>query len=479
MPDITVRFWAGARRAAGHAEEPLSAHTVGELRELLAGRDELAKICAVASFLVDGQQASDTTRLETGSVVDVLPPFAGGSAGPGDSGRRAGTPLTRFAEKVAIPPVALIGIFGGIFFGFVGLTAAIPVLPSFVRDRYDASNWLVGLVVTAPALAALFIRPVAGALADSRGYRLVMQVGAVIVALGGAAYLLPLGYPGLVVDRLMLGAGEAALFTAGAVWIVSLAPHTRRGQLIGLYGVSMWGGTSVGTFSGAALQRVSFDAVWALCIASPLVGLALISSVPKPERPATVRKPGLLLRPALGPGLALAMAASGYAGLAAFVVLHLSHRGIHSGVVVLSCFSAVYAVTRLFIGHLPDKYGPRRVAFASGVGEATGLLIIAVAPNLAVAVLGSLVMGVGFSLLYPSLALMVMNRADKSQQGAALGAYTSFWDLGLAVWGPLTGVVAGGLGYQAVFVVSAGCVVVTAVLALVIREPAAQTVPVG
>ena len=78
MPDITVRFWAGAQRAAGHAEEALSASTVGELRELLAARDELTKVCAVASFLVDGQQASDTTRLEAGSVVDVLPPFAGG-----------------------------------------------------------------------------------------------------------------------------------------------------------------------------------------------------------------------------------------------------------------------------------------------------------------------------------------------------------------------------------------------------------------
>lgn len=78
VPDITVRFWAGAQRAAGHAEETLSAATVGELRELLAGRDELTKMCAVASFLLDGQQASDATRLEPGSVVDVLPPFAGG-----------------------------------------------------------------------------------------------------------------------------------------------------------------------------------------------------------------------------------------------------------------------------------------------------------------------------------------------------------------------------------------------------------------
>lgn len=79
MPEITVRFWAGAQRAAGHAEESLAAATVGGLRETLAGRPALARISGVASFLVDGQQASDATRLEPGAVVDVLPPFAGGS----------------------------------------------------------------------------------------------------------------------------------------------------------------------------------------------------------------------------------------------------------------------------------------------------------------------------------------------------------------------------------------------------------------
>lgn len=75
---VTVRFWAGARRAAGHAEQRLPARTVGEVRDALAARPELTKICAAASFLVDGQQAGDLTALHDGAVVDVLPPFAGG-----------------------------------------------------------------------------------------------------------------------------------------------------------------------------------------------------------------------------------------------------------------------------------------------------------------------------------------------------------------------------------------------------------------
>jgi MFS family permease len=367
------------------------------------------------------------------------------------------------------------GIFGGLFCGYTGLTSAIPVLPSFVRENYGASNFMVGVTVMATALTALLVRPVSGYLADRHGYRLVMQAGALIVAVGGLLYFLPIGLAGLIAVRLLLGVGEASLFTAGAVWTVALAPYDRRGQLIGLYGVSMWGGISVGTFLGAVLQPLGYGTVWIFSTAAALAGLALISAVPVPARPEQAGGRGLLLRPALVPGVALGLASAGYAGLAAFVLLHLQARGIGSGAIVLSGFSAVYAGTRLFIGHLPDRLGPRRVAAWSGAGEALGLLIIAVAPNLAVAIVGSVVMGAGFSLLHPSLALMVMNATEKSKQGAAIGAYTSFWDLGLAIWGPLIGAVASGMGYPAVFVVGAVCAAAATVVALLVRQPA----PVG
>jgi MFS family permease len=383
-------------------------------------------------------------------------------------------------EERTLPRLAVVGVFGGLFCGYTGLSAVIPVLPRFVREGYGASDLAVGLAVTATGLAALLVRPIAGDVADRRGYRRVMQAGALIVAAGGVLYFLPIGLPGLVAVRLLLGVGEASLFTAGAAWTVSLAPHSRRGQLIGLYGVSMWFGISAGTFLGAVLLRFGYGTVWAFAAAAPFLGLVLISLVPAPA--AAARPSGgrdLLLRPAALPGLSLALAAAGYAGLAAFVVLHLQARGIPDGFVVLGTFSVVYAGTRLFIGHVPDRYGPRRVVIWCGIGEAIGLLIIAVAPDLPVALAGSVVMGVGFSLLHPSLALMVMNRTDRSKQGAALGAYTSFWDLGLGVWGPATGAVASGFGYPAVFVVGAVCAVAAVAVALSVRQPAPQPAAAG
>lgn len=376
-----------------------------------------------------------------------------------------------------LPRWALAGIFGGLFTGYLGLSAVIPVLPGYVRGQFGAGNLVVGLVVTGTGLTALVVRPLAGSAADRYGYRLVMRAGSIIVAAGGGLYFAArgsaaVGVTSLVGVRLLLGVGEAALFTAGAAWTVSLSPDSRRGQLIGLYGVSMWGGISAGTLIGAIVQQTAgYSAVWAFTAIVPAIGMVLISLVPAPPPARTApARHSLAFRPALVPGIGLALGAAGYAGLASFIVLALRARGIANGVAVLTVFSAVYAGTRLVIGHLPDRFGPRRVAAVSGIGEAAGLLIVAAAPDLALAIGGAIVMGVGFSLLHPSFALMVMERTDRSQQGAALGAYTSFWDLGLAVWGPVTGAIASGLGYPSVFVAGAICALAATVVALSQRQ---------
>jgi molybdopterin converting factor small subunit len=75
---VTVRYWAGARRAAGQESEQIEATSVGALRDVLSGRPQLAAVVAASSILVDSLASTDQTPLGPGAVVDVLPPFAGG-----------------------------------------------------------------------------------------------------------------------------------------------------------------------------------------------------------------------------------------------------------------------------------------------------------------------------------------------------------------------------------------------------------------
>jgi molybdopterin converting factor small subunit len=78
---ITVRYFAGARAAAGVPEERVRSRTLDELLTVLADRhgQRLGTVLVAASFLVDGVAWRDRDRpLPDPAVVDILPPFAGG-----------------------------------------------------------------------------------------------------------------------------------------------------------------------------------------------------------------------------------------------------------------------------------------------------------------------------------------------------------------------------------------------------------------
>jgi sulfur-carrier protein len=75
---VIVRYWAGARRAAGLDSELLEAATVADLRAKLSARPALTNVMSASSILVDSVARGEDTPLQDGAVIDVLPPFAGG-----------------------------------------------------------------------------------------------------------------------------------------------------------------------------------------------------------------------------------------------------------------------------------------------------------------------------------------------------------------------------------------------------------------
>jgi sulfur-carrier protein len=83
MAIVTLRYWAAAKEAAGAAEETITAETLAEALAAASGEDSrLRAVLARSSFLIDGVpvgiRATDTITLSDASVIEVLPPFAGG-----------------------------------------------------------------------------------------------------------------------------------------------------------------------------------------------------------------------------------------------------------------------------------------------------------------------------------------------------------------------------------------------------------------
>jgi MFS family permease len=389
---------------------------------------------------------------------------------------RSDTIRARATAAAAARPAAtaFAGVFAACLLTFLGLGCVLPVLPLYVKGPIGSSDLAVGLVTGSFAFTAVVCRPLGGRLADARGRRRVVVLGALLSSVAGLLYLVPLGVPGLVGARLVLGAGEGLVFTAGAAWTVDLAPEATRGRAIGLFGLSIWGALTAGPILGQLLlDAAGYDAVWALAAAAPLAGALVARALPEsPARPQSEVPGPLVAREALRPGVSLSLAAMGQAAFAGFIVLHLQDRGIGHGAAVFTAFGAAVVGTRIFAGRLPDAVGARPTAVGAALCEACGLATIALAHTLPVALVGAVIMGFGFSVLFPSLALMVVNQAGDARRGAALGTFTAFFDIGMGAGALVAGAVASGAGYSGAFWVAAAAAALGGALIAAASAPA-------
>ena len=384
---------------------------------------------------------------------------------PAEAGERALTP-------------AFVAIFATTFLNLLAVGALLPVLPLYVRGPLDEGDLAVGVVIGAYAITGIAFRPVAGMLADRRGRRSVVVLGSLVSAVAGALLFLPLGMASVLVSRLFLGAGEGSVFTAGSAWVADITPEGKRARLIGIYGLAVWSGLSVGPAVGEALRDLGgFDLVWGFVLVMPIISAAVASKTREAYvAPSTIDTEGwkgrLIAREALGPGISMALVSAGFAAMASFVVLHMQDEGVAGGAWVFTAFAASLVASRLVIGGLPDRLGPRRVAVVAAFVEAVGLAAIGLAESLPVAILGAVVMGWAFSVLYPSLSLIVHRRVSESRRGAAFGTFTATFDLGVALGAPLIGLVITFTDYRSGFLFAAGLAVAVAMIqaALITRE---------
>lgn len=86
MAQVTLRYWAALKAAAGKPEADMNAATLAEAEEKVRAAhgegSEFTKILRICSVLVDdipvGLRNHEHIRFRDGAVVDFLPPFAGG-----------------------------------------------------------------------------------------------------------------------------------------------------------------------------------------------------------------------------------------------------------------------------------------------------------------------------------------------------------------------------------------------------------------
>jgi MFS family permease len=344
---------------------------------------------------------------------------------------------------------------------FLTIGMLLPVVPVYAKDALGAGSVGIGIAVAAVSPTALLFQPLVGRIGDRRGRRPLVIVGPLVVASVVAAYTVANDLWILVGLRLIGGIGEALLFVGAATIITDLAPVSRRGEALSLYSLGLWGGLALGPVAGEAILGDSrYDAVWltaaACSLAAALVALTVPETRPVATLDGTQRRSRLVHPAAIRPGIVLITLIFGAAGFNTFIALYARELGLDGAGPLFFLYSGIVVGIRLLGRRLPDRLGAKRASGSAIALIAAGLLTIGVWQDPLGLYAGTVVLAVGSALGFPALMTLAVAGAKDAERSSVVGTFSACADFGYALGALSLGVVAAAVGYDGVFIVSAG-----------------------
>lgn len=368
------------------------------------------------------------------------------------------------------------------FFVALGFGIVSPALPVFAR-HFGVGRAAAAAVISVFAFLRIGFALPAGGLVDRWGERLVMATGIAIVAVSSLLAGLAQSYGELIALRGAGGVGSAMFSISAMSLLVRLVPPDRRGRAVGMWS----GGFLLGGISGPAVGgivtgislRLPFFIYAGTLTVSGSIALILLRATPLADRAAAGA-----VRPVT---LTAALRISGYrAALAANFADAWASLGVRSALVPLFVadvlhrdpewtgigFLVVAALNGLMLapaGRFSDSIGRRPVLAVGCATSGLGVGLLAVSPNLPGYLIGLAILGIGSGLLDVAPAAVVADVVGGGRGGPVYAAYTMSADVGSVV-GPVAAGAVADTSYGDAFGLTAGILVIAAVLSAVSGE---------
>jgi len=375
------------------------------------------------------------------------------------------------------PPPRIIALLLAISSLPVMANATIsPSLPGLAAAFSDTPNieTLAGLVLALPSIAIVLTAAVFGTLLDRVSWKPVLLIALVFYAFGGAAAALMEGMPGILVSRLVLGVGVAAVMTTVSMLAAQLFEGEARNQFMGWQAGAMSAGGILFILLGGALAEISWRAPFLAYLAAlPFVGLALVLFRPVPARFASTKSNAASRAPlsvlALTGGL-------GFLTMAIFYLVptklpfHMADLGITApSIVALAVAGVTLTATpgALFFGKLRARLSaPAIFALCYGI-MGVGYVVIATASATPQIIAGTLIAGLGLGPSMPNIMSVLMAQTPPEARGKAAGFATTCFFAGQFAAPVFAGVIAAPFGLSITFAVFAATLWALAAVALI------------
>jgi MFS family permease len=367
-----------------------------------------------------------------------------------------------------------------VFAIYLCIGIVLGTVPAFIKEELHFNAAIVGVVIGIQFIATLLTRAYAGRIADTLGAKTGNHRGVMMAMFTGLIYLVSVLFVDspiialciLLLARIVHGISESLAITGALTWGIGLVGSQKSGKVMTWNGIAMYAGIALGAPLAMYLQNI-------FGISYVFAGIILLSAI---SWLCTIRLPNLPVDPAhqrtpfykvIGQisdqGLALAFSSIGFACISSFIALFFTEKSWANPSMAFLTFGGCYILTRVFCSSFPDRFGGYKVAIVSFVIEIIGQLLIAFSTSGLMAIIGCSLTGIGFSLVFPALGVLAIQKVSPQMRGTALGAYAAFFDVSLGLAGPVAGIIAGWYGYQSIYFFGAASALLS-VIVLVLKS---------
>ncbi len=355
------------------------------------------------------------------------------------------------------------------------------------------SYFIIGLLISIPAIIGMLIDMPLGSLSDSWSRKRIMIWGLILSPIGGALIFLFKGNALIFTAFILWGIGYQVWHVPRSAYFAQLTSRKKRAEQYGVATEFSYLGETVGPVIGGVLlsslglfYNVSFYV--ALCFLLAFLVFFLIKEKQR-KRKESVIKTVIKSRASFSEDISILKKSGFYA----FVLLYISllftffwgaiytleplFYGSGSlklspaiGGLILASFSLPAIFLGAPFGKLADRYGKKNLLFIGMLIMGLGLVFFSVSASPAFLIIFALLTSVGLILSQPALSGMIVDLSYRHSKGALCGIWEFFSDFGFILGPLLAGLFAELWGLQEALLSIGWIIVISAVILLIARK---------
>ncbi len=346
--------------------------------------------------------------------------------------------------------------------------ASFFLLPLYLKTL-GVTERTIGYIMGTGGFAGLCVLPFLGALLDRVSRRGFVTSGALAMALASFAYLLLPGDGGLIyVLRVIQGVSFTCAFVTASTLAVELAPASRRGEALGIFGISTLTTHAIAPALGEVVaRRWGFPVLFAVAGTLGLVacGLTLRIRVPRVAHGAASATRTLPRSATLWLGAATMIACGvGFGAVLTFVPTFVHAIGLERVAPFFVSYTVAAVGVRIVLGGVSDRVGRHRVLLPSIALLACAVLALGWVRSMPALVTVGLLFGAGQGMVYPTANALMVDLSNPGNLGRVQTLFSGSFSVGVAVSAFLFGGMIERFGYHVTFATAAGCVALGLVL---------------